>query len=35
MTKLAIDGVNKVLLGITDRKELGKVCAVPKVIGGF
>jgi type IV pilus assembly protein PilB len=35
MTKLAIDGVSKVLLGITSRKELGKVCAVPKVIGGF
>lgn len=35
MTKLAIDGVSKVLLGITSPKELGKVCAVPKVIGGF
>ncbi len=35
MTKLAIDGVSKVLLGITDPKELGKVCAVPKVIGEF
>ena len=35
MTRLAMDGVSKVLLGITSREELGKVCAVPKVIGGF
>ena len=35
MTKLAIDGVSKVFLGITSQEELGKVCAVPKVIGGF
>jgi type IV pilus assembly protein PilB len=35
MTKLGIDGASKVLLGITSREELGKVCAVPKVIGGF
>lgn len=35
MTKLSIDGVSKVFLGITSREELGKVCAVPKVIGGF
>jgi type IV pilus assembly protein PilB len=35
MTKLAIDGVSKVFLGITSQEELGKVCTVPKVIGGF
>ncbi len=34
MTTLAEDGVRKVLLGITDVSELGKACAVAKVIGG-